>query len=454
MRLRFMRLTAIVLLAMTGSRLTKAESFSWENMETLRRSIVVPDFPEADFSVTDYGAMPDGKTDSSEAFRKAIQACSESGGGRVVASGGVFKTGPIHLKSNVNLHVAEGTTLSFFTDPEKYLPAVLTRYEGVEVMNYSPLVYAYGQKNIALTGKGTLDGNADESNWWAMTPPRSGKEDKNNPHTRALLFAMADEGVPVAERRFGPSSKLRPNFVEPYACENVLIENVTIKNAPFWMIHPVLCRNVTVRGVTCSSAGPNNDGCDPESTENVLIENCVFNTKDDGVAIKAGRNTDGRRINKPTRNVIISNCVMNTKHTAFAIGSEMTGGVENVYAENLACGRIQRVFRIKTNSLRGGFVKHIGLRNATIQEATGTLINFATNYGREEGPFFPVVEDIHLSNIQCTKSKQAIELVGTTDMPISHLSLSNISVKTSEKKSLFHHVVNMTTENLKIEKRP
>ena len=218
-----MRLTAIVLLAMTGSRLTKAESFSWENMETLWRSIVVPDFPEADISVTDYGAMPDGKTDSSEAFRKAIQACSESGGGRVVASGGVFKTGPIHLKSNVNLHVAEGTTLSFFTDPEKYLPAVLTRYEGVEVMNYSPLVYAYGQKNIALTGKGTLDGNADESNWWAMTPPRSGKEDKNNPHTRALLFAMADEGVPVAERRFGPSSKLRPNFVEPYACENVLI---------------------------------------------------------------------------------------------------------------------------------------------------------------------------------------------------------------------------------------
>ncbi len=432
----------------------ETDSFSWDHMEKLRQSIVVPEFPDRDFLVQDFGAIPDGKTDSTEAFRKAIAACSKAGGGRVVASGGIFITGPIHLKSQVNLHVSEGTILRFHTDREKFLPAVLTRYEGVEVMSYSPLIYAYGETNIAVTGKGTLDGAADETNWWSLIPPKLSQLDREPDHTKVLLFDMAEKGIPVTERNFGLSSKLRPSFIEPYACRNVLIEDITIINAPFWMIHPVLSKNVTVRGVTCTSEGPNNDGCDPESSENVLIEHCTFNTKDDGVAIKAGRNADGRRINQPTRNVIISNCVMNTQHTAIAIGSEMTGGVENVYVENLTCGKIQRVFRIKTNSMRGGFVRHVGMRNITIKEATGTLINFVTNYGKEEGPFYPIVEDIHLSDIHCIKSEQAIEFKGKVAMPIKHLSLSNISVKTSEKKSLFHHVENLTIENLKIETGP
>ncbi len=418
----------------------ESESFSWDKMESIRQSIVIPTFPDKDFDIADFGAVADGKTDCTQAFKSAIDACSSAGGGRVVATGGVFKSGPIHLKSNVNLHIAEGSTISFYTDPAKFLPAVLTRYEGVELMNYSPLIYAYGQKNIAVSGGGILDGGANEDNWWSMTPPRSGQRTEENPHTVDILFAMAENDTPVSERYFGLDSKLRPTFIEPYACENVLIEGITIVNAPFWMIHPVLSKNVTVRGVTCSSAGPNNDGCDPESSENVLIENCVFNTKDDGVAIKAGRNADGRRVNTPTRNVIISNCVMNTKHTAVAIGSEMTGGVEHVYAENLTCGEIQRVFRIKTNSMRGGFVRHVGLRNVTVQEATGTLIDFNTRYGRESGPFFPVVETVTLSNIHCVKAKQAISFEGTEDMPIRQLQLSDITVDTSEKASLFHHV--------------
>lgn len=428
----------------------ESQIFSWDNMEKLRQSIVVPEFPDREFLIQDFGAIPDGITDSTEAFRRAIAACAEAGGGRVVASGGIFWTGPIHLKSQVNLHVSEGTTLRFYTDPKKFLPAVLTRYEGVEVMSYSPLIYAYGETNIAVTGKGTLDGGADDSNWWSMIPPKLSQLDREPDHTKLQLFEMAEKGVPVAERNFGLASKLRPSFIEPYACRNVLIEDITLINAPFWMIHPVLSKHVTVRGVTCTSAGPNNDGCDPESSEYVLIENCEFNTKDDGVAIKAGRNADGRRVNQPTRNVIISNCIMNTQHTAIAIGSEMTGGVENIYIENLTCSKIQRVFRIKTNSMRGGFVRHIGLRNATIEEATGTLINFVTNYGKEEGPFYPLVEDIHLSDIHCLKSEQAIEFKGTVDMPINNLSLKNISVDVSEEASLFYHVLNMTSENVQI----
>lgn len=337
-------------------------------MEKLRQSIVVPEFPEKDFPITDFGAIPDGKTDSTEAILLAITTCSRAGGGRVVVSGGTFNTGPIHLKSNVNLHIAQRATLNFYTDPQRYLPAVHTRYEGVEVMNYSPLIYAYNQKNIAITGRGTLDGGANETNWWKLTPPRTGQESKENPHHRTLLLRMAEMGTPLANRIFGTSSQLRPTFIEPYSCENILIEDITVINAPFWMIHPVLSRNITVRGVTCDSAGPNNDGCDPESSENVLIENCVFNTRDDGVAIKAGRNADGRRINRPSRNIIVSNCEMNTRHTAVAIGSEMSGGVENVYIENLTCSLVQRVFRIKTSSKRGGFVRHVGMRNATVRE--------------------------------------------------------------------------------------
>ena len=216
------------------------------------------------------------------------------------------------------------------------------------------------------------------------------------------------------------------------------------------MIHPVLSRNITVRGVTCDSAGPNNDGCDPESSENVLIENCVFNTKDDGVAIKAGRDADGRRINKPSRNIIISNCEMNTRHTAVAIGSEMSGGVENVYIKNLTCSLIQRVFRIKTNSMRGGFVRHVGMRNATVEEADGTLIDVSTTYGRELGDFRPDIEDVTLSNISCQRSKQALSIKGSLEMPIKNIRLANIQVAEFVKESVFDHVHYLTIRNLQI----
>ena len=426
------------------------DAFSWDNMEKLRHSIVVPEFPDKDFPITDFGAIPDGKTDSTEAIRLAIDACSKAGGGRVIATGGTFNTGPIHLKSNVNLHVDQGSTLSFYTDPKRYLPAVHTRYEGVEVMNYSPLIYAYHQKNLAITGRGTLDGQANETNWWKLTPPRTGQESKENPHHKTQLFRMAEMGTPLAKRNFGASSQLRPTFIEPYACENILIEDITVTNAPFWMIHPVLSSNITVRGVTCDSAGPNNDGCDPESSENVLIENCVFNTKDDGVAIKAGRDADGRRINKPSRNIIISNCEMNTRHTAVAIGSEMSGGVENVYIKNLTCSLIQRVFRIKTNSMRGGFVRHVGMRNATVEEADGTLIDVSTTYGRELGDFRPDIEDVTLSNISCQRSKQALSIKGSLEMPIKNIRLANIQVAEFVKESVFDHVHYLTIRNLQI----
>src|SRR6185436_14300259 len=208
-----------------------------------------------------------------------IAACNAAGGGRVVVTPGVFLTGAIHLKSNVNLHVAEGATLKFIPDPAKYLPAVYTRWEGTECMNYSPLIYAFEQENIAVTGKGTLDGGADWDTWWSWNDKKKGAVKQKAARDR--LNAMGDQGVPVAQRVFGEGDFLRPNFIQPYRCKNVLIEDVSIVRSTMWEIHPTLCTNVTVRGVKISTHGPNNDGCNPESTRDILIENCVFDTGDD-----------------------------------------------------------------------------------------------------------------------------------------------------------------------------
>ena len=201
-----------------------------------------------------------------------------------------------------------GATLKFSADPQHYLPAVFTRFEGTELLNYSPLVYALDQENIALTGEGTLDGQAGPGAWWPWKGKWGGEVDhgwrQGDPDQTAAvkrLGKLADAGTPPAERQFGDGHRLRPNFVQPYRCRNVLIEGVTFVNSPMWILNPVLCKNVTIRGVTVDSHGPNNDGCDPESCRDVLIEKCTFDTGDDCIAIKSGRNADGRRHRRAQR---------------------------------------------------------------------------------------------------------------------------------------------------------
>ncbi|MGH8223345.1 MAG: glycoside hydrolase family 28 protein, partial [Woeseiaceae bacterium] len=239
----------------------------WGLAQRIRHAIIVPAFPDRDFDIRDYGAVGDGSTDCTGAFRKAVAACAEADGGRVLVTDGTYRTGPIHLRSNVNLHVASGATVSFIPEPRRYLPPVYTRWEGVELRGYSPLIYARHQENIAVTGGGTLDGGADNETWWPWKGMWSRKkwevdEAITQKHARAKLFQAAEDGVQVDERVFAEGFYLRPPFLQPYQCRNVLIEGVTIKDSPFWIIHPVLCESVTVRGVTISSHGPNSDGCD------------------------------------------------------------------------------------------------------------------------------------------------------------------------------------------------
>lgn len=338
MKKNILLLLGIVLLFGCISRAQKKAAFPkepWKQVSKILAQIKIPSFPEKDFLITQYGANGDGVTNCSKAIKDAIEKCNSAGGGRVVVPPGKYFTGPIYLKSNVNLHIEKGAVLLFSTNPDDYLPLVYTRWEGIELMNYSPLIYALNEKNIAITGEGILDGQASSKNWWPWKGRKvygwkDGTPNQTDSNKRAALFAMAEKDVPVADRRFGNGYYLRPQFVQPYSCENILIEGVSIINSPMWILHPVLCKNVTIRKVRVDSDGPNTDGCDPESCKNVLIADCYFNTGDDCIALKSGRNRDGRRVNIPCENIVIQNCTMANGHGGVVIGSEISGGAKNI----------------------------------------------------------------------------------------------------------------------------
>jgi polygalacturonase len=393
---------------------SRSGATGWDLVPEILGRIVPPTFPARDFDVTQYGAVGDGRTDCTAAIRRAIDACHAAGGGRVVVPAGRFLTGPVHLRSNVNLHVRKEGTLAFHQDPRAYLPAVLTRWEGMELMGYSPLVYAFEQTNVAVTGEGTLDGQADTTHWW---PWKGGKEDgwregmPTQKPERDRLMQMVEAGTPVSQRVFAEDSKLRPQFIQPYRCRNVLIEGVTILRSPMWEIHPVLCTNVTVRGVRIETHGPNNDGCDPESCRDVLIEDCYFDTGDDCIAIKSGRNADGRRINVPSENIVIRNCRMKDGHGGVTIGSEISGGVRNVFTERcqMDSPNLDRALRFKNNAMRGGVLEHVYMRDVTVGTVADAVLSVDLYYEEgQQGPFVPVVRDVELLRVTSRKSKYGL----------------------------------------------
>ncbi|MGH9582830.1 MAG: glycoside hydrolase family 28 protein [Bryobacteraceae bacterium] len=411
-----------------------------------------PAFPHRTFDIAKFGAVGDGRTKCTAAIRKAIAACSAAGGGRVVVPKGSFLTGAIHLESNVDLHVTKGATLLFSRDPNDYLPVVFTRYEGVECMNYSPFIYAFEKQNIAVTGPGLLDGQADREHWW----PWAGKSrdgwkpgQPNLRRDRKKLFDMGEHDVPVKNRVFGKGHYLRPNFVQPYRCTNVLLEGFRVKASPMWELNPVLCRNVMVRGVQIDSHGPNNDGCDPEASRDVLISDCTFSTGDDCIAVKSGRNRDGRRVGVPCENVLIQGCNMKDGHGGVSIGSEVSGGIKNIVVErcHMSSPNLQRGLRIKTNSYRGGDIENIAFSHVTIGQVAEAAIEVDFFYEEGAGgPFRPAVKNIVVSDVACGKSKYAIFLRGYANDPISGVTISHCTFHDAAKGAFFEHV-----ESVKIE---
>lgn len=423
---RFSILSAIGLVCLAGCTFHPREMTEMEKAfaeaDSMVSHLVVPEFCTDTFNVLSFGASHDADAlVNMRAINSAIDSCSSVGGGCVLIPSGEWTTGPITLKSNVNLVVPEGCHLKFSKRYEDYLPAVLTRWEGVDCFNLHPLIYAYGEINVAITGKGVIDGQGSNENWWFMKGrPQYGWHEGliSQEHMGRPRLIEADRvQTDIAERVMGIEDGLRPQLVNIYNCQNVLIEGVTLKDSPFWVIHPLMVNNLTVRGVRVEGIGPNNDGCDPESCHNVLIENCFFNTGDDCIAIKSGRNYDGRRWNRPSENVLVRNCLMQNGHGGVVLGSEISGGFKNLWVENckMSAPELERVIRIKTSDCRGGVIENVWVRNIEVGECQEAVLKINLLYEPKEvcnRDFPPVVRNVNLENVTSKKSKYGIFIVG------------------------------------------
>jgi polygalacturonase/rhamnogalacturonyl hydrolase YesR len=438
------RFLQIVMLLTVVAVAVQAKGWNDQEYKQIEQSIRLPQFADKAYVITKFGAKTDNTAAKNQkAIQKAIDKCSQKGGGRVIVPAGQrFLTAAIQLKSGVNLVVEEGAVLEFAFEPELY-PIVPTRWEGLDCWNLSPLIYAYQARDIAITGKGTIDGGGSNDTWWPWCGSKKfGMKEggiAQNMGARARLLKYAEDGVPMDERRFGPTDGLRPQMINLNQCEGILIEDVTLLRSPFWVIHPLLSTDITVRGVHINNNGPNGDGCDPESCDRVLIENCYFNTGDDCIAIKSGRNNDGREggqgafAGRASKNIIIRNSKFNNGHGGVVIGSEISGGCQNVYAHDceMDSPSLDRVLRIKTNSCRGGVIENINMRNITVGQCGEAVLKINTDYEPREvccRGFYPTVRNVTMENVTCKKSKYGVMIVGYDDPKLAY-TVNNITVK-------------------------
>ncbi|MFD1768655.1 glycoside hydrolase family 28 protein [Sphingobacterium suaedae] len=411
----------------------------------------IPDFANAArFNIVDFGAVTGNKELTTQAIARAIDAAHEQGG-TVVIPAGEWLTKKIHLKSHVNLHIAKGATLLFSGNPQDYLPAVFSTWEGLECYNYSPLIYAFGAKNVAITGEGEIKAIMDIWRQWFPRPQAHMESIKR-------LYNWAQDNVPVAERNMvNDTSNLRPQFIQFNRCENVLIEDVKIRNSPFWTVHLYLSRNIVVRNIDVYAHGHNNDGIDPEMSQNILIENCVFDQGDDAVAIKSGRNPEGWRLKTPSKNIVIRNCKMNDGHQLVAIGSELSGGIENVYVTDCEAGpkaNLMHLLFIKTNERMGGSVNGIYFSNITAHHLKDGILGIDTDVLYQWRTLVPTkikkltpIQNISLEHIRATEAKFIAKINGNPELPVRGVTLKRVSLsKASEQEIQKIHVIDFHYE--------
>ncbi len=415
-------------------------------MEAIR----VPIFPEHDFCITEYGAVQSDTVMCTQAIAQAIEACNKAGGGRVVIPAGEWITGPIHLKSNVNLHLSEGAVVRFTDNPADYLPAVSTSWEGMECYNYSPLIYAYECENVAITGKGKLYPKMGLWSEWFARP-------KAHMDALAALYHQMSKDVPVELRQVAVGeNNFRPHLIHLNRCKHVLLDGFQIEGSPFWTIHLYLCDNGVARNLDVRAHGHNNDGIDLEMTRNILVEDCTFDQGDDAVVIKSGRNHDAWRLNAPCENIVVRNCIIKQGHTLLGIGSELAGGIRNIYMANCdAPGTVHRLFFVKTNHRRGAFVENIYMDSIR----TGGTLRVAeidTDVLYQWRDLVPTykdtltrISDIYLTNIQVDSAKAIYEFRGDARLPIHNVVMKDIVVDcVADTANSAQHVEDLTVENV------
>ncbi|MFT4155458.1 glycoside hydrolase family 28 protein [Parafilimonas sp.] len=409
-------------------------------------AIAVPDFSQCKtFLITDFGAVQGDKNKTSRAIAQAIDKASKASG-IVEVPPGEWLTGQIHFKSNVNLHLDSGAVLLFSENPNDYLPSVHSSWEGMECYNYSPLIYAYRCKNIALTGKGEIKAKMDVWEQWFPRP---------SAHMESLkrLYNWAWNYTPVEQRQMvNDTSHLRPQFIQFNRSENILLEGIRITNSPFWTIHLYLAKNVTVRNLNVYAHGHNNDGVDPEMSQDVLIENCVFDQGDDAIAIKSGRNPEGWRLKTPSKNIIIRNCTVKNGHQLVAIGSELSGGIENVFVDSCRVidgAKLNHLIFIKTNERMGGYVQDIYASNLQAGKIDSGVLGIETDVLYQWRTLVPTYErrltpikNIYLTNISASDVQFVSKILGQKELPVQNVSLEHITVgKTEEQKHIHENVV-------------
>ena len=381
-----------------------------------------------------------------DAIQKAVNECAAAGGGMVSVPAGVWNTGKIHMKSNIELHLCDGAELIFSDEPDDYLPVVFTRWEGTECYNYSPLIYARDCENVSVTGKGTLNGNGRK--WWAwkLLQQQAAEE----------LGDAAANGVPVEERVYGTKeAALRPSFIQFIGCKNVLLDGFTIKDGPQWTIHPVYCEDVVIRDVKVCTNGHNTDGLNPDSCRNVLIDGCTFSTGDDCVAINAGLNEDGWRVGRPCENIEIRNCIMSGGHGGIVVGSAISGSVKNVYAHDCKITDTMWGIRMKSMRGRGGCVDGVRFENIIIENCERDAVQITMFY--ESSTIMPhsdaptEFKNISLKNIKASGAPNGIEIKGLPEKPLTSILLEDMEI-TADRAMTIQDVKTIVMKNVNVNK--
>lgn len=415
--------------------------------------IKIPNFSNCKkFSIVDFGAVKGDKEKTSDAITKAIAKASKAGGGTVVIPEGEWLTKKIHFKSNVNLFLSKGAVLLFSEDPKDYLPAVNSTWEGYECYNYSPLIYAYKCKNIAITGEGELKAKMDVWKQWFARP-------KAHMESLKRLYYLASYNKPMKERQMvNDTANFRPHFIQFNRCENIVMDGVTITNSPFWTIHPFLSKDVVLRNLKVYAHGHNNDGVDPEMSQNMLIENCVFDQGDDAIAIKSGSNQDGWRLNTPSKNIVMRNCLVKNGHQLVAIGSELSGGIENVFIDNCTVAegaKLNHLLFIKTNERRGGFVNNIYMTNVKSGKIDQGILGIETDVLYQWKDLVPTIErrltpikNVYLENVKATNVEFISRIQGQKELPVENIFLTNVTAEHVKRQNeINENVLNFNRKN-------
>ncbi|MFZ2834726.1 MAG: glycoside hydrolase family 28 protein [Candidatus Moraniibacteriota bacterium] len=402
-----------------------------------------PFFNSKNCNIVDYGARVNDKDANTQAIARAIDDCSNAGGGKIIIPKGQWLTGPIKLKSNINLHVQKNAEILFSTELNDYLPVVFSRFEGIEYYNYSAPIYANDCTNLAITGEGKINGQAEKL-WWELEESVSIKE----------LYYMGRDNVPVSERIFGtPKARIRPSFVEFVNCDTILVKDVTLVNGPLWTAHFIYSKNITVKAITIDTGKEQDtDGIVLDSSSNALVEKANLTTGDDAIVIKSGRDQDGKRVNRPSENIVIKNCKVQKANAGVAIGSEISGGARNIFVQDLSIKKSDFAFRLKSAPGRGGIVENIwvdGISADRINIDAIQIDNFYEDPFKDDYRETTAFKNINLERISIKKTEGSIFIQGADEKFVENVSLKNIQIN-SDIEPKITNVNNITIDDLSI----